>query len=420
MENYYDSSAEQLSLFDLANNTAITKVCKLFRSKTPLTSQVTLDEFTQKAQDNFDYIFDGVSKFYPFEINDTIKNLDFQILVICGASGTGKSTFSRFFGEQKKIEWDNSKAIISHFNTPQEATEKLIASGLSSIPVWCKPRNVLSIGEGFRCDIARQLNDNCVIDEFTSNVDRNVALSCAKSIGSYIRKHNLKRCVFVSCHKDFIDLLCPDYVIDLDDEYLYDTRRLPLRKIELSITKGGDKEYVWNIFRHHHYMTQDLNNTSTLYTLFYKNTMVACCYVLSLACGSLQNAWRIHRLVVNPDYQGLGIGTKFLEAICDLYSYSGGSVYIRTSHIKLRTYFNAHTEKWLLSNSSNSAIRYTKMENSQSNQRNKYKNVKNTIAYSYKYIGECGNRNLDYSLVNGTQNMMHVDKSIKQISLFDI
>lgn len=181
----------------------LTKVCDLKRSKTPMTSKIKKDEFIEEANKNFDYDFDGVNKFYPFELPTILKELDFNILCIVGASGRGKSVFSRYFGEETKIEWDNSKAIISNFDNVDEAIERLNSVGLNSIPTWCKPRNVLSIGEGFRADLARSIKDNCVIDEFTSTVDRNVALSCSNSIQRYIRKKGYKRCVFVSCHKDF-------------------------------------------------------------------------------------------------------------------------------------------------------------------------------------------------------------------------
>lgn len=202
----------------------------LKRSKNPLISKVKLDIFTDKANQNFDYDFNGQNKFYPFEFNDILKDLDFNILCIVGASGSGKSTFSKFFGNEEEIKWENDKAIISHFESPEKAVEKLIAVGLNSIPTWCKPRNVLSVGEGFRADLARRIKNNCVIDEFTSTVDRNVALSCAKSVGKYIRKNDIKKCVFVSCHKDFIDVLCPDYIVDLDSQIIYDARRLLLQE----------------------------------------------------------------------------------------------------------------------------------------------------------------------------------------------
>lgn len=88
--------AEQMSLM-LHYNGEIDVVEKLRRSQTPITSQVQLDEATKKINDCFDFDFDGVNKFYPFEQSEFIKNLDFSILAIVGASGSGKSTFSKFF-----------------------------------------------------------------------------------------------------------------------------------------------------------------------------------------------------------------------------------------------------------------------------------------------------------------------------------
>lgn len=67
---------------------SIIKVCDLVRDDKPLISEVEIDEATNRANLAFDYSFDGQSKFYPFKLNSVIKNLDFQILVITGASGS--------------------------------------------------------------------------------------------------------------------------------------------------------------------------------------------------------------------------------------------------------------------------------------------------------------------------------------------
>ena len=40
-------------------------LCRLKRKSEPLISKVPIDEFTEMAQLNFDYEFDGVSKIYP-------------------------------------------------------------------------------------------------------------------------------------------------------------------------------------------------------------------------------------------------------------------------------------------------------------------------------------------------------------------
>lgn len=157
------------------------------------------------------------------QVNDS---LDFNILVITGASGKGKSTFLKEFKGYKTNakSYDPSKAIVSNFSTPAEASEKLSAVGLNSMPVWCRPRNVLSVGEGFRADLALNIDDYTIFDEFTSTIDRNVAKSTCNSIQKYIRNKNITNVVFCSCHKDYIPFLKPDYVIDLDLEKMFDCR----------------------------------------------------------------------------------------------------------------------------------------------------------------------------------------------------
>lgn len=370
---------------------SITKICDLKRSNTPLISKVEIDEFTDEANKNFDFDFDGINKFYPFEVPSILKELDFNILCIIGASGSGKSTFSKYFGEQKKINWDNNKAIISNFDNVNDAVERLNSVGLNSIPTWCKPRNVLSVGEGFRADLSRLLEDNCVIDEFTSTIDRNVALSCCNSIQKYIRKKDIKKCVFVSCHKDFIDILRPDYVIDLDDECIYDTRRLPKRNFELSIYETRAKEYIWKLFRQHHYLSKDLNIASRIFIARLDKEIAGMIAILPLPSGTISNAYRVHRLVILPDYQGLGIATKLLTYIANLYSKQNLNLYIRTTHKRLYTYFKNNKNNWQETSSSGK-----KASQNGGKLKNTWK-IDDRTPYSFKYIKQY-DANLD---VNG-------------------
>ena len=151
--------------------------------------KVEQDEITKELSNSFDYEFNGESKFIVPEF-DAPKQ--FNIGLIVGQSGSGKSTILKKIGEDKQIQWD-SRAICSHFLSAKDAKERLGAVGLNSIPVWMKPYSVLSNGEKFRADLARKLNSNTVIDEFTSVVDRNVAKSCSFAIQRYIREKNLQK-----------------------------------------------------------------------------------------------------------------------------------------------------------------------------------------------------------------------------------
>lgn len=204
--------------------------CNMERKSKPLISKVKTDEMTNICQSYFDFDFTGVSKVYPFKLPKKLLTINYGILVITGASGSGKSTLLQefpFYNKRLK-KYDNTKAIISNFKNEDDAMDRLNSIGLSSVPTWCKPRNVLSTGEAFRADLALNINSETIFDEFTSTIDRSVAISCSISIGKYVRKHNLKHVVLCSCHNDYINYVDPDFVIDLNTEKCYDCRKYKL------------------------------------------------------------------------------------------------------------------------------------------------------------------------------------------------
>ena len=184
----------------------------------PITKTIRIepDEYTDYVSSAFDYKFNGTSTFVvpPFEKPDD----EFSIGLVIGSSGSGKTTILReFFGySEPTIKWEPTKAIISHFETPEEATEKLFASGLASVPTLCRPFHILSTGEQYRATIARLLFDGAVIDEFTSTVNRETAKSLSVAMRKYITKKGLKNIVIASCHTDIVDFINPDWVFVCD------------------------------------------------------------------------------------------------------------------------------------------------------------------------------------------------------------
>ena len=214
-------------------------LCKLKRSATPLVSKVPIDDGINLIKKAFDYEFTGESKVYPFVVPNEILNLDVNIIQIVGPSGAGKSTLLKAF---EKAGWhfpqksyDNSKAIISNFQeNPKKGKAKLTAVGLSSIPKWCRPRKVLSTGEGFRADLALNLESKVMIDEYTSVVNRECAMSASNSVQKYIRRNGLKNVIFCGCHYDIIPMLKPDILIDANTGKVYDLRGFRLGKASTS------------------------------------------------------------------------------------------------------------------------------------------------------------------------------------------
>jgi ABC-type lipoprotein export system ATPase subunit len=193
----------------------------LQRKTTPLICSVISDSFIKASEKAFDCTFNGTSEFYPWEKPQSIPD-EFNIGVIVGKSGSGKSTLLSEFGEELTPSWDTTKSIISHFDTPDEAINRLSAVGLNSVPSWYKPYDVLSNGEKFRADLARKILSNSVIDEYSSVVDRNVAKASSVALSRYVIKNNIKNVVLATCHEDVIDWLQPDWVINTDTGELYD------------------------------------------------------------------------------------------------------------------------------------------------------------------------------------------------------
>jgi ABC-type ATPase with predicted acetyltransferase domain len=192
----------------------------LKRKSVSLTAVTEHDEFIKASERAFDCAFNGVSTFTPWEKPDIPEN--FGIGVIVGSSGSGKSTLLDEFGKEEIPDWNPNKAVVSHFDTPDDAINKLGAVGLNTVPSWYKPYHVLSTGEKFRADLARKIKDGAVIDEFTSVVDRNVAKAASTALSKYVKNNGINNVVLSTCHHDIIDWLEPDWVIDTDTGHFYD------------------------------------------------------------------------------------------------------------------------------------------------------------------------------------------------------
>ena len=182
---------------------------KLIRSNIPLTSMVERDQFIEASEKAFDCVFDGTSRFYPWQVpNNLPKN--FKIGVIAGSSGSGKSTLLKEFGQEETPIWDDTQSILSHFESPDEAILRMGAVGLNSVPSWYKPYSVLSNGEKFRVNLARKIKSNAVIDEYTSVVDRDVAKAASMALSRYVKNNNITNIVLSTCHRDILEWLEPD------------------------------------------------------------------------------------------------------------------------------------------------------------------------------------------------------------------
>jgi ABC-type lipoprotein export system ATPase subunit len=149
---------------------------------------------------------------------------NWNIGVITGPSGSGKSSIARQLWPNemgiKPGPWKSPSVVDDLPGEDDESVFKTLHRvGFGSIPSWLKPFHVLSMGEQMRVETAWRLltpDPVVVVDEFTSTVDRDIARFACIAIRKAILESG-KKFVAVSCHRDFIDWLAPDWVLDTKD-----------------------------------------------------------------------------------------------------------------------------------------------------------------------------------------------------------
>jgi GNAT superfamily N-acetyltransferase len=297
------------------------------------TCTVAVDDAVRAVCGLFDYAFDGTS---TFEVPTITPPQDWGIGLIVGPSGSGKSSALRAFGEADRIEWDEGRAVVSHFDSVEDAHERLAAVGLNSIPSWVRPFHVLSTGEQFRADLARRLEDGATLDEFTSVVDRNVARSASVAVRRFVDKRGLQRIVLATCHYDVIPWLQPDWVFDTADRRMTVGRSERRPPIELDVVPCSSDD--WVAFRPHHYLTETINRSARCWLAYWGDVPVGFASALAFPNGYIQSAWREHRTVILPDYQGLGIGPRLSNAVAAMFVAEGCRYFSKTAHPRLGSY----------------------------------------------------------------------------------
>lgn len=268
---------------------------------------------------------DGIG--FDLEADLPIDAEDWQIGLVVGPSGSGKSSIgSRIWGPEYlrgQENWPEDQPIIDAIAPEnsggdwQTVTSALSAVGLGDVPAWLRPYPVLSTGEKFRASLARlicEAPDRAVVDEFTSVVDRQIAKIGACAFAKTWRRTK-GRVVLLSCHYDIIEWLAPDWIFDTAGGNFRWTRgclRRPQIELEIQRTNWS----WWPYFEPHHYLKLPRMIAATNYVGFVGGEPVAHIAV-STRQGFIEA--RACRLVVMPEWQGAGVGLKFLNAVCQMW-----------------------------------------------------------------------------------------------------
>jgi energy-coupling factor transporter ATP-binding protein EcfA2 len=287
-----------------------------------------------------------------WHIDCPIEQRPWNIGLIVGASGSGKTTIARsVWGEQalKPVEW-KEKSIIDDFPAALnigEITAALSSVGFNTVPAWLRPYAVLSNGEKFRSDIARKLvepnTDIIVVDEFTSVVDRQVAKVASHAVQKSIRK-NKKQLVAVSCHRDIIEWLQPDWVIDAGEQTF--EWGLVRQRPNLQIEIAGIPYEAWKIFAPFHYLTSTLHRGSQCFGLWVNGELAAFAGTLHRPHHATKMVRALSRVVCLPDFQGLGLAFVLMEHIASAYKTLGYRFHTYPAHPNFVRAFDRN--KWMM------------------------------------------------------------------------
>ena len=190
-----------------------------------LKSNILKDNYTEYITEKFDLqVEEEIITNVPMINQKELETFEWNIGLICGNSGSGKSTILKHLGNIIEPQYDYNKCIISQFPylSEKEVCDLLCSVGLSSVPIWLHKPHELSNGEKARLDMCWYLanakeNTVIMIDEYSSVVNRQAAKSMSYALQRYVREKNIK-VLLSSCHFDIIEWLNPDWVFNLNKQ----------------------------------------------------------------------------------------------------------------------------------------------------------------------------------------------------------
>ena len=162
---------------------------------------------------------------------------------------------------------------------------------------------------------------------------------------------------------------------------LVEHRKSDKPNIKLSIRRVEASAWRTLGFYKHHYLTSKLNPSCKCFVFFWEEEPVGFIGLLNSPRKGYPNGLSISRIVVLPDYQGIGIAKKCIEFICGIAKANGYITYIKTIHDKFGKYLE-NSENW-------SPTSYNGKERKIENvEQGKYNNRLFRKSYCFKFVGK--------------------------------
>ncbi|URM86102.1 ATP binding cassette-like protein [Gordonia phage BiggityBass] len=272
---------------------------------------------------------------FTIEADLPFDDPNWSIGVIAGPSGSGKTSLGSHAWGGEHIyapEWPTDRPIVDVIAPDGDfdaVTGALAQAGLGDVPAWLRTYGVLSMGQRFRADLARviaEAPDRVVLDEFTSVVDRQIAKVGAGAFAKAWRRTG-GQAVLLTCHYDILDWVEPDWVYDTATRHFQTKECLQHRRprIDVEVRMGGWD--LWPLFKPHHYLDSGPMVGAKCYVAFVDGEPVAHLGMgtKNVTAKDPKTGRRVNaveargcRMVTLPEWQGAGIGMKFLNHVCEL------------------------------------------------------------------------------------------------------
>lgn len=289
-----------------------------------------------------------------WDVHLDIDNKPWNVGLIVGASGSGKTTIARtLFPDDyhRPLEF-TAPSVMEDFSPElsiKDICDACSAVGFNTIPAWMRPYSVLSNGERFRVDLARrllELPDPIIVDEFSSVVDRQVAKIGSHAVQKFVRK-NSRKFVALTCHYDVVDWLQPDWLYNMALNTL--EWRLLRRRPDINAEIRRVPYEAWRIFAPFHYLTAELHRAARCFCLFIDGQPACFAGVLHKPHPRVRDIKGISRLVTLPDWQGLGLAFILSDLLGACYKAAGYRLHTYPAHPALIRAFDRsplwHLEK---------------------------------------------------------------------------
>jgi GNAT superfamily N-acetyltransferase len=178
-----------------------------------------------------------------------------------------------------------------------------------------------------------------------------------------------------------MEWLMPDWTYSPLKERVerHDYLRQGRPKINLQVSRCESKTY--DLFKKHHYMTEAVNKAFKFILFEWNEKPIAIAVIGMQTSGGISNAYRDSRIVVLPDYQGLGIGTSISNFIGGICKNIGYRYFTKTIHPALGEYRNMKISLW-------KPTMYNGKQREKKREDKKYLNYQFRKSYCHEYIGD--------------------------------